>query len=87
MTRNGSGFAHIDHCRVTKTVVQEWEVALFVIEFLPKVRLIGAVEPEDLEWTRVTELRLDSEAAANDAVWMLELDDPSYVYRAREVAA
>jgi hypothetical protein len=68
------------------TIVQEWEEALFVIEFLPKVRLIGAEDPDELEWTPMLS-PYETLTAANDAAELCSLDDSdAYVYRVREVA-
>ena len=59
---------------------------MFVIEFLAKARLIGAEEPEELEWTPMLS-PYESLDAANDAAQLCSLDDSdAYVYRVREVA-
>lgn len=57
-----------------------------MIEYIPKHRLIADVDPNDLEWTPTILLYTD-EQEANDNARLYELDDSSYVYRVREVAA
>lgn len=60
---------------------------MFVIEFIWKQRLYDAEEPNDLDWTPILSVEYATEELANDNCRLCELDDSSYVYRPREVAA